>query len=73
MPIELIVGLVSLAGTVLTAVITLVVAERVHNVHLTLNSRLDQWKKESAEAAVASALAAYKEGVQAGKGPTNVN
>ena len=34
----------------------------IKEVHLTLNSRLDQWKQETREAAIAAAVAAYKEG-----------
>jgi uncharacterized membrane protein len=66
--IQLIVSLVSLVGVLATAIVAFKVRNSIHEVHLTLNSRLDQWRKETSEAAIAAALAAYKEGVQAGKG-----
>lgn len=34
----------------------------IKEIHMAINSRLDQWKQETREAAIAAAVAAYKEG-----------
>ena len=42
----------------------LIVIKKVNNLHSQLNSRLDQWKRETEKAAIESAIAAYARGVK---------
>lgn len=63
---ETLVTIIGFSGTFIASLVAAFLGVlnrgKIQEVHLTLNSRLDQWKKESAEAATAAVLSAYKEG-----------
>lgn len=70
----IIAALGSLVAAVVTAVITIRSANKIDaareiadSTHSILNSRLTQWKEETREAAIASAIAALAEGVRIGR------
>ena len=44
-----------------------IATKKVEDVHLAINSRLDEWKNETREAAVAAAIAAHAAGYAAAK------
>jgi len=44
-----------------------IATKKVEDVHLAINSRLDEWKSETREAAVAAAIAAHAAGYAAAK------
>lgn len=51
---------------------SIVIDGRVAKVHKELNSRLSQWKQETADATIASNAAAKAEGVKEGEGKLKV-
>lgn len=66
----LLIGLATTLITSITAVtLGIVNGRKLDGVHTSVNSRLDEWKKESIAATNAAVIAAYKEGVSAGQKP----